>query len=113
MLWGVFCTYPYIKTYGMDALRDAVIWGYGLFALIVASYLLRSGWLNNVPRWYRRLLPWFLIWAPLSLLSYRLLRVQLFVPGTSVPLVGLKTGDVAVHLVGIAAFFGLKCTMQL
>ena len=29
MVWGALRTIPYIGTYGVDALRDGVIWGYG------------------------------------------------------------------------------------
>ena len=35
--WGAVRTIPYIGAYGLDALRDATLWGYSAFALIVAS----------------------------------------------------------------------------
>src|SRR5688572_14626864 len=30
MSWGALRTVPDIRTYGADALRDAVVWGYGM-----------------------------------------------------------------------------------
>lgn len=38
MLLGLVRTVPYLGTYGVDALRDGVLWGYALFALMI--YLL-------------------------------------------------------------------------
>ena len=36
MAWGALQTFPYVPRYGIDAFRDAVTWGYALFALIVS-----------------------------------------------------------------------------
>src|SRR5262249_8629321 len=38
--WGLARTIPYVPLYGVDALRDAVIWGYAAFAFIWFFYLL-------------------------------------------------------------------------
>src|SRR5262245_1791862 len=32
MGWGAACTIPYLDKYQKDAIRDAVIWGYGTYA---------------------------------------------------------------------------------
>src|SRR5271169_1070564 len=48
MLWGAFRTIPYIATYGVDALRDGVIWGYAFYALAVATALLRLKAIDKV-----------------------------------------------------------------
>src|SRR5262245_49849148 len=32
MLWGAARTLPFLGIYGLDALRDGVVWGYGLVA---------------------------------------------------------------------------------
>src|SRR5207248_7218375 len=39
-IWGVYRTLPYLSTYGADALRDAVLWGYSVFALLVFGVIL-------------------------------------------------------------------------
>src|ERR1017187_625558 len=44
LLWGVFAlwgfcrTVPFLSTYGFDAVRDAVTWGYGLYALLIVAF---------------------------------------------------------------------------
>src|SRR5437763_12999267 len=38
--WGLLRTIPFISTYGLDALRDAVIWGYAAFAFVWFFYIL-------------------------------------------------------------------------
>jgi hypothetical protein len=38
--WNATQTFPYISRYGLLALRDATLWGYSLFAVIVASLLM-------------------------------------------------------------------------
>ena len=104
-LLGAVRTIPYLGTYGLDALRDAVVWGYGAFALLVCAFLLRSGWLSSVPERYGRLLPWFLGWLPVAILIMSLAGDLIpRWPGTDVPLLYLKSGDTAVHLAGGASF---------
>jgi hypothetical protein len=105
MSWGAFCTIPFIEVYRLDALRDAVIWGYGIFALMVASFLLRSGWFISLPKCYCRIIPWFLIWIPIAFLIDRLGRDAIpTTPGSEVPIIDFKAGDAGVHLAGVAAF---------
>jgi len=107
--WCATRTLPYFGTYGMDALRDAVIWGYGLFALLLVAFLPRSGWLTRIPAWYGRLVPWFVIWVPIAWMIFHFIGESLpMVPGTAdVPVLNFKPGDMAVHLAGIAAFLVL------
>lgn len=108
MSWGALRTYPYISVYGVNALRDAVIWSYGLFAFLVAAYVLRAGCLSRIPLWYGRVLPWFLVWIPIAYWVQVSLdeRVKnLLVNG--VPLFNLKAGDTSVHFAGAMAFLML------
>src|SRR5689334_18023514 len=62
--WGAMQTVPYIATYGMDALRDAVVWGYGVYALLVAALLARTGWTARVIERYGAWLLWYPLWVP-------------------------------------------------
>ena len=39
-VWNAAQTLPYISEYGLVALRDATLWGYSLFAVIISSQLL-------------------------------------------------------------------------
>jgi len=104
-LLGAARTIPFVSTYGLDALRDAALWGYGLFSLLVGTALLRSGWIIKVVQSYRRCILPFLIWAPVAL-ALRIVGLGVVspAPGLTVPLIDLKGGDVAVHLAGIMSF---------
>lgn len=105
MLIGLLNTVPYIGEYGIEALRDSVIWLYAAFALIVAGLLLRLNWLERVTQQYARLIPWFLFAAPLSFIFYRLFKDAIPAwPGSDTPLLYPKAGDIGVHLAGIVAF---------
>jgi len=108
MALGTAATLPYVGRYGLDAFRDAVVWGYGLVALLAAAFLLKAGWLHKALGAYGRTLPWFLTWTPAAVLIYRLaLGVIPKLPGSGVPLLNPKGGDIAVHLAGALAFLVL------
>ena len=108
MFWGAVRTFPYVEDYGLLAIRDAVLWYYALFALLVGGALLRGGHLGSVPRWYIKWLPWFLVIAPIFfMIGQRISDSLPTFPGTKVPIISMKPGDMAVHLAGAAAFLGL------
>jgi hypothetical protein len=56
MLWGVICTVPYLTIYGIDALRDGVVWGYGIFAILLAPLVLHYRAGDYIFSLYARLL---------------------------------------------------------
>lgn len=105
MAWGLICTVPYVGTHGMDALRDAVLWGYGAFTIIVAALLLRTGaWAKGVGL-YRTVLPWLLVYLPFGYALSEIYDDHLpRLPGSGMLIPQLKPGDVAVHLAGAGAF---------
>jgi hypothetical protein len=105
MAWGALQTIPYVPRYGIDALRDAVTWGYGIYAIAV-SFILTSGHLRAGISAYGRLIPAFLLWVPLAALLTLFVSLP-NVPGSNVPIVVFKGGDFGVHLAGIAAFIFL------
>lgn len=106
--WGAVRTIPYLPIYGLDALRDAAIWGYSAFAIVVAGVLLRKQSFGRLAECYRWLIPIYLTWVVVAG-SVRALSPDsipsLGADGGSVFLV--KPGDVAVHLAGIGAFLVL------
>src|ERR1043165_8480488 len=66
MLWTVFRTIPYWNTYKFDALRDAVIVVYGLFAYIIASLILRRPvTLALLIERYKRFIPFVIFLSPI------------------------------------------------
>ena len=110
MVWGAIRTLPYLGAYGVDALRDATLWGYASFALMV--YVLADrGWLTGALRLYGWVVPVFALWLPIALALFGVL-VQSYdstMPGSNIPLVFWKNQDMAVHAVGAIAFLVL-CT---
>src|SRR5262245_33453213 len=39
MLFGALRTIPYVSVYRLDAFRDGVLWGYGIFAIVLAGII--------------------------------------------------------------------------
>ena len=101
----LFLAYEAVRTaldvprWGKVALRDGAIWGYGLFALCIIVLLTPeelSGWVDR----YRKLVPYFLLWAPIAAILTITRPQNLSFPGTNVSLTLFKPGDLAVHLTG-------------
>lgn len=113
MAWGAVRTLPYLGPYGLDALRDAVTWGYAAFALVL-SFVLRRQHLEAGMAGYRRSLPVFLLWVPILAVATQLVTLPT-VPGSNVPVAVFKGGDIGVHLAGAAAFvfLGMYGTTQM
>lgn len=102
-LWGVSGTLPYVGRYGTDALRDAVLWGYGAFALTVAACLLSAEALKTVVEKYRTWMVMLAVWPVFSVTKDALVGSgPPFMPGTAIPLLSAKPGDLGVHLTGVA-----------
>jgi hypothetical protein len=95
---------PGFSIYGLDSLRDSVVWGYAVYALAVA-WAVGAADFGTLTRWYARLIPVFLAWIPLAaVLWYRFGESLPHGPGSDLPILFFKSGDYAVHLGGIAAF---------
>jgi len=102
MIWGLARTIPYIASDGIDALRDGVLWGYALFALAL-SVTVRREHFERIRGPYAFLIPFFIAWVGFSAgLSYA--QSLPLIPGTNVPIVIFKGGDMGVHLAGSIAF---------
>ena len=93
--------------YGIEAARDAVVWGYAAFALIVASLIAANPQrLKALIERYRTFTKIFLLLVPICFLLYRFGRAYLpYLPGGNGPIIQVKEGDVLVHLAGILAFW--------
>jgi O-Antigen ligase len=101
MVWGLVRTIPYLNAYRLDALRDAVIWGYGGFALLLTPLIIRRDLVWRLPQLYARLLPWIVVIAPAWLLFWIVSDLR-GIPGTAITYA--KGADPAPHLAGAAAF---------
>jgi hypothetical protein len=92
----------------LNSIRDSVIWGYGIYAILVASLLLRARAIETSLDWYSRWMPWFAVWAaPAFVLQLPLENFMPALPGSDVKIVSLKAGDFAVHLAGALTFLML------
>ena len=104
MVWCAFRTIPYVGTYGIDALRDGTTWGYAVFAIAVSISVVPAHF-ARLASGYRVLIPVFLAWVPIAAaLTLAFDPLVPRTPGTDVPIVVFKAGDMAVHLAAIAAF---------
>ncbi len=105
IVWGILNTLPYVRAYGVDALRDAVLWGYGLFAIVVVAVLLAHP--DRIRRFIIRYRVFALVFAlgasAIQALS-ELTNGGFTLPGAPSPILSAKAGDMMVHLTGVVAF---------
>jgi O-antigen ligase len=94
-----------LPVYGLDAVRDSSIWYYGLFAFLVAAAAVREPtFVPRLLRWYRRVLPWYFVWAPIAVVLSQIDALSsVYVPGSDTPINTFRPNDIGVNLgVGIA-----------
>jgi O-antigen ligase len=104
MFWGLFRTLPYLQRDGVNALRDAVLWGYALFAIALSLSVTRNH-LEVISAWYAKLAPLFVCWVPvLFLLQNNFVTYLPKAPGSNISIPFFQADVVAVHLAGFAAF---------
>jgi hypothetical protein len=105
--WGAIQTVRYLPQYGIDCLRDAVCWGYGIFAIVIAALILdNSAVLGLLVRFYRRFVKLFLAGIPIVFVAYHLAASSMpRWPWADVKVLQVKEGDAMVHLAGITAFW--------
>ena len=106
MAWGALRTLPFYGQYGTDALRDAVLWAYAVFALAIPVALGTEDRTRPILRTFQTCLPLFLIWVPIMGLVASTVEIPRG-PGSDVGIVSFKGGDMGVHLGGAAAFLAL------
>lgn len=103
--WGLIRMVPGVATYHLDAVRDAALWFYCLFAFFVLAALARSPeLLDRLINGLSRLAPWLLLWLPFAVVLYPLADSVPTVPFTTVSVLSHKSGSSA-----IAALLVLGC----
>jgi hypothetical protein len=107
--WSLLRTLPFVGRFGVDALRDAAVWGYSAFAIVLATLLIAEPTrLRTLERYYRRFSAIFMICIPIICILYRFYWPGLpRWPWADVPMVFVKEADAMVHLAGIIAFWTL------
>ena len=106
MAWTLVRTLPFVRAYGIDALRDSTIVMYGAFAYIMIALLLDDGRrLDQLVQRYARFLDFFVPAMPILFGVCQYMRDSIpNLPGTEVPVLLLGAGEVPVHLAGAAVF---------
>lgn len=104
--WGFCRTWPYLPLYGIEALRDSVIWGYSALAFLVMAYILaKPARLAVLVERYRKFVPVFLVGFPIAWVIFRFGEETLpRWPWADTPILHVKGGDAMVHLAGVMAF---------
>jgi len=108
--WTAYRTVPYLDVYGLDAPRDAMVVGYGLYAVVVAGLLLaRPERLVAAVRAYRTIAVVVLAVAWVVYLVVRQAPDLLPTWPWSIDThaIEIKPGDLLVHLAAITAFLVL------
>lgn len=106
MVWGFLCTVPYLPIYRLDAARDAMAYGYGVFAFITAALLIdKPDRFRILFIRYRHFAVVFLaiMWVLFLLNRTAYLNIPHF-PGAPVSLISTTGGPIMVHVAGAAAF---------
>jgi hypothetical protein len=106
--WGSCRTLPYLSTYGAEALRDAVIWGYSAFALLVfAAILAQPERLAALFHSFQKFAYVFVLCIPLVWFTARVYPRPIIphLPWANVAVIHPKAGDIMVHSAGILAFW--------
>ncbi|MEJ0044209.1 MAG: hypothetical protein WDM81_19220 [Rhizomicrobium sp.] len=106
MTWGAIRTVPGVPEHGLLALRDGVLWGYGLFAFTTASCLLADVEMPvRLLRWFRNFAIVFIVTTPIVFVvtQFFLASIPQW-PGTEVPLISPDPGGLLVNFAAIVAF---------
>jgi len=101
----VIRTVPFIGIHGVDAIRDSVLVLYGAFAFVACGLLLQRP--SRLPLILGLFGTFALIYGAYAWVPYVLALVPQLVPawpGSGLPLVHLRPGEVAVHLAGTTVF---------
>ncbi len=107
MLVGIAGTSPHIGYHGIDALRDAVVWGYAFFALAIGAVVTRLVAQDRVVEWWLRWYPFFAGWAFFAALIFIFAadRLPRWPWGPGIRVMEFKPGDFAVLLVPGLLFY--------
>ena len=104
MLWGFALTFEGVSNWGLDAVRDSVLWYYGFFALISAVMLLYRPalWDEMIDR-FTRFIPLFFT-VMIVRLAFSQASIGPRIPDSRARLVSHKSANIAVNITIAIAF---------
>jgi O-antigen ligase len=106
MLWQCTQTVPYVPTYGILTVRDAMTWIYSLFGVAIAALIVRlPNSIEYVTIRYRAFGNWFPVCGFLSLLmGVSFPSYVPLLPGAETPILNVRPDELCVQLAGVTAF---------
>lgn len=107
LAWQVVCTIPYVSRYQFDTLRDAMLYGYALFALIIMLMTPKRD-VQRLFDLFGKLIPFILLWYPILFVLARTGAVPIQFPGAPNGIFYTKGSDIGVHLAGVGAYMLLQ-----
>ncbi len=107
LAWQIAQTIPYFKQYQFDTLRDAVLYGYAVFALLIMLMIPKRD-VQDFFDLFGRAIPLILLWFPVLFIASRMSLISFTFPGASNPIIYTKASDLGVHLAGVGAFMMLE-----
>jgi O-antigen ligase/polysaccharide polymerase Wzy-like membrane protein len=102
MLLGALRTFPYVTSYGVNAIRDGALWGYCMFALALSAFVRIEHIRWAIDR-YRSFVPWLVAWIPIAAAIW-VAHASPAWPNSGIPMIDFKGGDMGVHLAIAASF---------
>lgn len=106
VLWGLVRTVPYFDEHGAVAARDAALYGYGAYMILVCGLMRDRGQLERVAVWYAKPAAAYVYWVPLWYLIFFFAGSVLpNTPGTDTPLFTFKGHVVGAHVAAVVSFF--------
>lgn len=102
MLLGALRTFPYVTSYGVNAIRDGALWGYCMFALALSAFV-RIEHIRWVIDRYRSFVPWLVAWITVAA-AISVTHASPAWPNSGIPMIDFKGGDMGVHLTIAASF---------
>jgi O-Antigen ligase len=109
MLWSGSRALTQVSRYGLLTVRDFAICYYMSFAFLTAAVVASMpDWLPRLMYLYRRFIPWLFAWSAVAIVVSAIPRdVGPLAPGSQVPLLAHRIGDLEVQLAVAVAFLWL------
>lgn len=102
--WGALRSVPGLTTHGIDAVRDAALWYYAIFAFLVVAAVAQSPRLpESLVDRLARFSPWLLLWLPAAMLLSPFEGAAPTVPFTTVSVLSHKPGNAAIAALMVLA----------
>ena len=111
VIWSIARAAPYLNDYGVDVVRDSVVWYFCVLGLVVYR-LVVNGTVTVFTRFYDRFSIVSLLWYPLALLLSQFVGWGPAIPDSNVSVFSHKTGNLSVQVAMAIAWIWLCSTNE-